>query len=129
MYRLLLSILGAILALACLSRIDLDVLQKSTAIFLLCGLFCNLVKSDVLILSLLRCIDRLVAKLVGIRIDILVLGPSPVACLGLQLLAMYLESMGDQLLVSVVAGIAALVLALVNLLLCMPSMMFPSIAT
>ena len=121
--------LGAVLALACLSRIDIDILQKSTAIFLLCGLSCNLVKSDVLILSLLRGVDGLVAELVGIGIDILVLGPAPVPRLGLQLLPMRPESMRHQLLVPVVARIAAFVLALVHLLLCVPPVMLPPIAT
>ena len=72
---------------------------------------------------------RLVAKLVSVRIDVLVLGSATEVLLGLEFDAVNLGGVRDQLLVSVVPSSASGLLALVDFLLGMPPMMLPSVAT
>ena len=70
----------------------------------------------------------LIAKLVGVGINIKILGAATKVLLGLQLDAMDLGCVGDQLLVAVVTRDASRVLALVHLLLRVPTVMLPAVA-
>lgn len=76
----------------------------------------------------LQLFDWLVAELVGVGINVLVLGSATISSLGFKLGAMGLGSMRDQLLVPVVLGIAARVLALVDLLLGVSPVVLPAVA-